>query len=258
MTALILPENLANGLENAKRGVLKVGDGRGFVVGNEFDRYVITAAHCLPELPPAIAYSDTGERTHRDLLGPIGGPCTVWAEVAFVDPVADIAVLCGPDGEWSPEHSDAYKELTEPLPTLAVADIAIGDDASSAWLLSLAGEWQPCKAKHLGIGLWIHEANNGIARGMSGSPVILHNGAAIGVVCTAAGSGDDIDKFTEGGPNARLAAHLPGWLLRTLDLKPNGGPLDYREWALAADMARREMAKAALDCRPQEARTGFS
>ena len=38
--------------DNAKRAVVQVGDGRGFVVGaGEYDRYVITAAHCLPRQP---------------------------------------------------------------------------------------------------------------------------------------------------------------------------------------------------------------
>ena len=40
---------------NAKTGVVMVGEARGFVVEGEFDRFVITAAHCLPHLPPAAA-----------------------------------------------------------------------------------------------------------------------------------------------------------------------------------------------------------
>jgi hypothetical protein len=31
--------------------VIAVGDGRGFVVGNRREPYIITAAHCLPKFP---------------------------------------------------------------------------------------------------------------------------------------------------------------------------------------------------------------
>jgi hypothetical protein len=37
----------------ALRAIVAVGDGRGFVVQVDEHRYVITAAHCLPDLPPA-------------------------------------------------------------------------------------------------------------------------------------------------------------------------------------------------------------
>jgi hypothetical protein len=38
-------------LRIALAGVVTVGDGRGFVVEGGHQRYVITAAHCLPERP---------------------------------------------------------------------------------------------------------------------------------------------------------------------------------------------------------------
>jgi hypothetical protein len=44
--------------------------------------------------------------------------------------------------------------------------------------------------------------------GMSGSPIITQDGAAIGVVSMSSG-GSDLDKHTEGGPNPHLAYHLP-------------------------------------------------
>src|SRR5215831_360804 len=50
-------------LDRASRAVLRVGDGRGFVVAgaDESYRYVITAAHCLPWLPPCMSFSKLEE-----------------------------------------------------------------------------------------------------------------------------------------------------------------------------------------------------
>ena len=73
--------------------VVRVGDGRGFVVENDDERLVITAMHCLPELPIAHGASYIEERTYRGLLGPVGDGQTVWAECLFADPIADLAVL---------------------------------------------------------------------------------------------------------------------------------------------------------------------
>jgi hypothetical protein len=61
------------------RAVLRVGNGRGFVVscrgyaGCE-ERIVITAAHCLPSLPPRHPAVLLAERTYPTLLGPLGAP----------------------------------------------------------------------------------------------------------------------------------------------------------------------------------------
>ena len=85
-----------------KDAILKVGDGRGFVVtldrypsGDE-NRVVITAAHCLPKIPAPHPMRYLAEYTYRSLLGPLGGKCTVWAECLFADVMADIAVLGSP------------------------------------------------------------------------------------------------------------------------------------------------------------------
>jgi hypothetical protein len=55
------------------RAVIKVGDGRGFVVATDQGRFVITAAHCLPYFPPCMSFSGIEERTYTRLLGPIRG-----------------------------------------------------------------------------------------------------------------------------------------------------------------------------------------
>jgi hypothetical protein len=46
---------------------------------------------------------------------------------------------------------------------------------------------------------------------MSGSPILISDGRAVGVIGTSGGG--MLKVHTEGGPQARLAAHLPAWLL---------------------------------------------
>src|SRR6266704_2337028 len=50
---LALEEQKTMIIERLKSGVITVGHGRGFVVEGAGERLVITAAHCLPSLPPA-------------------------------------------------------------------------------------------------------------------------------------------------------------------------------------------------------------
>jgi hypothetical protein len=89
--------------------VVKVGGGRGFIIEQCIRvnrrrigklrlqpfvdrRLVVTAAHCLPHLPPADQGSHAYERTYKDLLSSLdGAKKNVWAECLFADPVADIA-----------------------------------------------------------------------------------------------------------------------------------------------------------------------
>ena len=78
--------------------VLRVGDGRGFVVARRnyignMERIVITAAHCLPHLPSSHPARDLTEETYKRLLAPLGSKPVIWATCLFVDPIADIAAL---------------------------------------------------------------------------------------------------------------------------------------------------------------------
>jgi hypothetical protein len=184
--------------------VLRVGDGRGFVVPLKSDRYIITAAHCLPKFPPRASISTTWERTYANLLAPLGKRRSVWAECLFVDPVADIAVLGSPDTQELPDEAEAYDRLVEAMTPLQVSDIQ--GETSTAELLPLReGERLRCVVKAIGRGpLWIFEART--FGGMSGSPILAEDGSAIGVV---AGTNQ----------NPRLASHLPGWLLGDLGLR---------------------------------------
>lgn len=58
--------------ERLRKAVFQVGDGRGFKVGH----FVITAAHCIPNLPPRGQKTCTGKRTYK-LLGPLGVKDTI-------------------------------------------------------------------------------------------------------------------------------------------------------------------------------------
>ena len=79
--------------ENAKRTVVRVGDGRGFIVSAGESRYVITAAHCLPHYPEPFS-GDTAENTFPRLLGPLAtDEQTIWAEIVEFNATSDWAVF---------------------------------------------------------------------------------------------------------------------------------------------------------------------
>ncbi len=142
--------------------VIRVTDGgRGFIIATEEARFVVTAAHCLPKLPPAHPAAYTEERTCADFLGLLGGPCDVWAECVFVDPVADLAVFCPPDNPELSEQADAYDRLTEAATPFALGKLRFHRPrhrlpdgqmfsgprkaVSEALMLSLDGEWFACR-----------------------------------------------------------------------------------------------------------------
>jgi len=210
-----------------RRAVVTVGGGRGFVVEIELNRYVVTAAHCLPQLPPE-APAEIEDLMYAKLLGPLGAEPTVWAECVFVDPVADLAVLGSPDNQELWEEAEAYAALVDnavPLPigrltfvpqhfTRPDGTVIDGPPVaeSAASLLSLDRRWFTCQVTSLGRALWIKDAVEPIQGGMSGSPIVAPDGTAIGVACLSAGP-DNLPHH-EGGPNPVLATRLPGWMLQ--------------------------------------------
>ena len=199
-------------LERARQAVIAVGDGRGVIIEASDDRFVVTAAHCLPFLPPAHGASYLNERTYKDFLGPLNeSKHKVWAECLFADPVSDIAVLGSPDAGALWDEAEAYEALMAEAPALQISDPPA---QAPAWLLTLDGGWSQCLINHHGGPLWISGAAEGIVGGMSGSPIVADDATAIGLVCVSGGSPGDL--HTEGGPNARLTHSLPGWFLLKL------------------------------------------
>jgi hypothetical protein len=155
-----------------------------------------------------MSFSYTEERTYERILGTLGEEPTVWAECLFVDPISDIAVLGEPDGQELYDESNRYRAFVDGLPPLSISDIPEED---SARLLSLENQWFSCTVRHNGRAFWISDTEAEIVGGMSGSPIIDGYSRAIGVLCTSSIGSDASAVFH--GPNPRLAANLPGWLL---------------------------------------------
>lgn len=186
--------------------VVAINDGRGFVVEGKtpvgslsvIHRYVITGAHCLPDLPPPHGASNPHERTYPGILSLIGEKEAVAAECLFADPVADLAVLGEPDNG----EAEGYSELVDGLPAIPIGE---AHEDSAARLLSLDGRWFACT---VGLGggraIWISDAAERVRGGMSGSPIVSDAGLVVGVVCQ------------NHGPNPYLMCDLPGWLIRVL------------------------------------------
>jgi hypothetical protein len=199
----------------AKRAVVKIGQRRGFVVKGSLEyRYVITAAHCLPnsELRPRASFSLIADRTFASLLGPLGEKPSIWAECVFLDPISDLAVLASPDNQSLSSEAEKYERFTHDAAALQIADAAM---EGHGWLLSLDGRWLPCRATRFSrrAPIWISQAEN-ISGEMSGSPILSDDGAAIGVVVTGSNRrAEDDGVCTEGGPQPVLTRNLPAWLL---------------------------------------------
>ena len=204
--------------DEAKTAVVRIGEGgRGFLVDADLGPMVVTAGHCLHELPEAGPFHDGHDRTYK-ILGALNGAPMISVECLFVDPVSDISVLGPPDGQ-EPEYTDdvnKYDELCDAAHPLIVS--APPTDPQKLWLLSLDQVWFSCSGRLLGNGCWwLENATNGIVGGMSGSPILDAQGHAVGVVSTSLGRlGQQL--HTCGGPNPNLASNLPGWLLSKMAL----------------------------------------
>ena len=163
---------------------------------------VITAAHCLPDLPVADPGAFTEERTYKNLLGPVGATPNVSAECVFVDPIADVAVLAGPDDQELSDQAEAYERLVENRPTLRLAAIT---RRTPARLLTLDGRWSEC-AVDVGVGgdcLRLIGAR--LVGGMSGSPILNNAGHVVGVVSRLVAN--DVEQTEQG--RQRLAISKP-------------------------------------------------
>jgi hypothetical protein len=204
-------------LQNAKRAVVQVGSGRGFVVSAGESRYIITAAHCVPSdrLPTPHLANSTSELTFAKLIGRVGSKRqTIWAELCVYSLVDDVAVFAAPDDQAVYEECNRFEVFTAAAFKLGDPPVALAphllesDPGMAAFVLSLDCEWKSCTVRTAGRFLRIADTEiTTIESGMSGSPIIDAKGAAIGLVSTSGANGS---------VNPSLMDCLPPWLLRKL------------------------------------------
>jgi hypothetical protein len=152
------------------------------------------------------------ERTYRKLLGPLKTKTPqISAECLFVDPLSDIAVLCGPDHETYSAESNAYEHFVEEPVPLSIRRIC---DGEQVWHLSLGGIWFPGTLRDWGHRFMV-SATEPVAGGMSGSPILGDDGKVVGVCCVGADEEDDPDMCRESGPNPDMT-NFPVWLFEEL------------------------------------------
>lgn len=197
---------------------IQVGSARGFVTEADGpfplypgERIVITAAHCLPQLPPPFPV-ELEDNTYANLLGPLRGEKTVWAECLFVDPVADVAVLRRPDNQELSEEAEAYERLTESVtPFSIIRTLARPPHFARKTFVEVpvlvkgpGGHWLDAVAVRYGLGIAI-EPKEIIEGGMSGSPILdpKNPNCAIAIVSS---------NLT----NPVLLDALPAWLARSI------------------------------------------
>ena len=203
-----------------KKSIVTVGTARGFLVGSPDQGLVITAAHCLPHLPPAIGdLANPYERTYPKIVGPLDRKRRVWAECLFADPVSDLAVLGEPDGQILYEESEAYLELASDSEFLTIGSLR--EEKTTAWMLSRDLEWLSCTVRSNSKRLSVIEAEGKIEGGMSGSPILNSDGKAIGVVCNG----------SSGQWNSQpiLFKCLPSWILNIANQGRSGNDLSALE-----------------------------
>jgi hypothetical protein len=203
----------------AKRAVIRVGGGRGFIARAGEARRIITAAHCLPfdRLPTPHLSNSARELTFAKIAGRLTAKqLTIWGELSAYSLTDDFAALTEPDGECGEQPYMRYETFTQQAMPIGVSPDAVAPHfwsehpGSPAWTLSLAGEWQKCVVYNNGRFLTL-DTDAKIDSGMSGSPIINENGAAIGVISTGnSGVGRNL--------HPSLSDCLPPWLLRKLDV----------------------------------------
>ena len=201
----------------ARDAIVRVGQGRGCLLALKSEsRIVLTAAHCLPALPQPHPFSYTHERTFDALLGLLETAERVAAECLYVDPIADLAVVGMPDDQALPTQADAYDHFAKTRKPLRLGALV---RRSTAWLLTLEGQWRRCAAD-IGHGRTLTLIGAAITGGMSGSPILDNRGRVIGVLsCDHLTNGAQATE-AEGQPVP--IANLPAWLLA--DIRPSPLP----------------------------------
>ena len=94
-------------LEKAKAAVVQISGGcRGFIVGAGLDRFILTAAHCVPDdrLPTPHLWNGPRELAFPDFIGPVGDTPTIRGELCVYGLTDDIAAFSVPSSDIEDEY----------------------------------------------------------------------------------------------------------------------------------------------------------
>lgn len=190
--------------------LLTVGTGRGFLLeSNRGKPLVVTAANCLPFLPPPEITFEPDERNYPALVGHPGHERRISAWSHFIDLIANVAVLGRPCGDEYLVDLYGFDQLTKGATPMTIADPPKERDL--AWIPSIDGQWFRCIVSEMGHQLHVYEHVDDIVKEIAGSPIVADDGAVIGVVSNTRHPADE-DWV---GMQPRLTEVLPRWLLRS-------------------------------------------
>lgn len=200
--------------------IVQVGAGRGFVTAAGADRFIVTAAHCLPTVPEPTPARYESEATFRALVGPLDTPTgTITVSCYFLDAIADVAVLGTPDSQTYPDEAGAYEAFVEACGALPIAaarapalSLEMEPTALDISALALQGDWRRgvLFARQSAPIVWTRGVE--IAAGMSGSPLVDDTGHAR-AICSIGSMGSDDPTF---GMHPALPNVLPLWFVDRL------------------------------------------
>jgi hypothetical protein len=208
-------------LDKVKKAIVRVGKGRGFMVGGG----IVTTANWLSN-PPQLKYPRFETIEEQDtqttpsetrILGRLGGPLTADASCAFADPISNVVILG--------DHSEEFRRLENweyRLPVHAPGrPVFAGHRAvQDAWFLSLDETWVKCNVRTNYDDLRIVGDNPDEWGGepeidgkLSGSPIIDEDGGAIGMILAPAKKRHR-DKWS--GHHVVLIRSLPGSFIKSI------------------------------------------
>lgn len=200
--------------EQAMRGIVRVGEGSGFLVQGRCTGFIVTAAHCLPRLPDPLMAGD--DEVYVKVKSRVNDAADwVLTTDVFIDPCSDVAVLSEVDNqrpdlgaEW-----EKYCDLVEQAKPLPISlDIPDHGYECRAYLPQVDGTWSTGTAYFAGleyrqVAITLDGDSARIQGGTSGSPLLNANGEVIGVVKIGSTTHPD-------GQASCPAEALPGWILR--------------------------------------------